>query len=51
MQEALQEGGFFFLENPGKEALKKEEELQAPRMRAEGNISHFSPRPYYSIHP
>ena len=49
MQEAL--GGILFLENPGKEALKKEEELQAPRMRAEGSISHFSACPYYSIHP
>ena len=38
------------LENPGNEALKKEEEIQAPRMRAEGSISHFSPCPYYSIH-
>ena len=51
MQEALQEGRRLFLENPEKEALKKEEELQASRMRAEGNISHFSPYPYYSIHP
>ena len=37
--------------NPGNEALKKEEELQTPLTRAEGSISHFSPRPYYSIHP
>ena len=32
LQEALQEGKRLFLENPGKEALKKEE-LQAPQMR------------------
>ena len=51
MQEALQEGRRLFLENPGKEALKKEEELQASQMRAEGNISHFIPCLYYSIHP
>ena len=51
MQEALQEGGILFLENPRKEALKKEEELQAPQMKAEGSISHFSPCPYYLIHP
>ena len=50
MSEALQEGGDL-LENPGNEALKKEEELQAPRMRADGSISHFSPYPYCSIQP
>ena len=31
------------MENPGKKALKKEKVLQAPRMRAEGNISHLGP--------
>ena len=36
--------------NPGNEALKKEEELQAPQVRVEGSISYFSPRPYYSTH-
>ena len=43
-------GSFEKKKNPGNEALKKEEELQAPGIRAEGSISHFSPRPYYSIH-
>ena len=51
MYEALWEKGILFLENPENEALKKEKELQAPWMRAEANISHFSPCPYYSIHP
>ena len=49
MEEALQEEGGSG-KNPGNKALKKEEELQAPRVIAEGSISHSSPRSYYSIH-
>ena len=31
-------------------SIEEYEEQQAPQMRAEGSISHFSPLPYYSVH-